>query len=165
MDEAQVIESSEIVLHPDKRRAALYLSASLAFVIIGITQVAGHKASVVGWSCVLFFGICAAVFLAQFFPGASYLRLRSEGFMFCSLFRKSPLILWRDVSDFRVVRLPPSGKPLVVFDWHAAPNRGVRQLNRRLVDATDGLPDSYGLRPDQLAELMNAWRSHATLNG
>lgn len=165
MDEAQVIEGSEIVLHPDKRRMALYLSGCLAFVIIGITQVAGHKASMVGWLCVLFFGICAAVFSVQFFRGASYLRLRSDGFMFCSLFRKSPLILWRDVSDFRVVRLPPAGKPMVAFDWRAGPNRGVRQLNKQLVDATDGLPDTYGLKPDQLAALMNAWRSRATLNG
>lgn len=164
MDEAQVIEVSEIVLHRDKGRAALYLSVCLAFVIIGVTQVAGHKANMVGWSCVLFFGICAAVFLVQFFPDASYLRLRSDGFIFCSLFRKSPLILWRDVSDFRVVRLPPTGKALVVFDWRAAPNRSVRKLNRQLVDATDGLPDTYGLQPEQLAAYMNAWRSRATLN-
>ena len=159
-----MIESSEIVLRPDKRRTALYLCVCLAFVVVGITLVARHQAGMVGWLCVLFFGICAAVFSVQFFPGASYLRLRSDGFIFCSLFRKSPLILWRDVSDFRIVRLPPTGHPMVAFDCHAAPNRGVRRLNRQLVDATDGLPSGYGLPPDRLAELMNAWRSRATLN-
>lgn len=165
MDEAQVIESGEIELRPDKGKSALYLSVCLAFVFLGMTPSVRHQAGMVGWACVLFFGMCAVVFLVRFFPGASYLRLRSDGFTFRSLFRKSPLILWRDVSDFRVVQLPPLGHPLVVFDWHAAPDRGVRQLNRKLVDATDGLPDTYGLQPDQLAALMNAWRSRATLNG
>lgn len=161
-DTKTIIGGTEIVLRPSKRRTTLYFLGCLGFVIIGAMQIARHEAGVIGWLCVLFFGLCVAVFAIQFIPGASYLRIRSDGFRFCSLFRKSPQILWRDVSNFRVTSVPPSGHRIVVFDWHAAPNRGVRRMNRHLVDATDGLPDSYGLSPEELAELLNAWRSRAS---
>jgi len=105
-------------------RAALYLFACLVFVVIGMTQVAQRRAGMTGWPCVLFFGIGAAVLSVRFVPGASYLRLRGDGFRFCSLFRTSPLFLWRDVSGFRVARLPSFGHPVVIFDWRAAPDRG-----------------------------------------
>jgi hypothetical protein len=52
-------------------------------------EIAQHDAGVIGWLCVLFFGLGAVVFAAQFAPGACYLRIRSDGFRFCSLFRKS----------------------------------------------------------------------------
>ena len=163
MHEAQTnAEDNEIILRPSKKRAALYLFVCLGFVIVGAMQVARHEAGIIGWLSVLFFGLCIAVFVLQFLPSAAYLRIRRDGFRFCSLFRESPLILWRDVSDFRVARLPPSGHRIVVFDWHIAPNRNVRQINKHLVDASDGLPDSYGLRPEELADLLNAWRSRAT---
>jgi hypothetical protein len=122
-------------------------------------EVTLHEDRIVGWLCVLFFGSCVAFFAVQLVPGASYLRIRSEGFRRCSLFRKGPLILWRDVSDFRVASVPPTGHRIVVFDWHAAPNRSSRQIDRHLLGGTDALPDNYGLRPEELAELMNEWRS------
>lgn len=81
--------------------------------------------------------------------------------MFCSLFRKSPVIRWEDVSSFRVASVPPSGQ-MVLFDWYTASNRAVRRVNRGLTGATDGLPDSYGLSPQELADLLNTWRARAT---
>lgn len=137
----------------------MYLFGCLVFVIIGALQISRHDHSAIGWLCVLFFGLGAGVFAIQFIPSASYLRIQSEGFMFCSLFRKSPMIPWQEVSSFRVASVPPSGHRMVVFDRHTASNRGLRQINRHLVDATDGLPDSYGLRPEELANLLNIWRS------
>ncbi|MEI9974065.1 MAG: hypothetical protein WDO73_19650 [Ignavibacteriota bacterium] len=50
---------------------------------------------------------------------------------------------------------------MVVFDWIARPQRGVRRLNRVLAGATDGLPDSYGMKPQALADLLNSRRSSA----
>jgi len=163
MDDVQDAErGADILLRPDRRRIVLFFLACLGFVAIGITPIAWHGPSAIVWLCILFFGICGAAFLAQLFPGASYLHIRGNGFEYCSLFRKSPLILWQDVSDFRVVRIPPSGKRMVVFDWDAAPGYGARRFNRSLIGATDGLPDSYGLRPEELAELLNDWRIRST---
>ena len=147
------------MLRPSKRKHIAYLFGCLAFVVIGALQVSNRQAGAIGWLCLLFFGLGVVAFTAQIIPGASYLRVRSEGFMFCSLFRKSPVILWRDVSSFRVASVPPSGHRLVVFDWYTASNRSVRRINQHLTGATDGLPDSYGLSPQGLAYLLNTWRS------
>ncbi len=130
------------------------------FVGIGLKAL-GEKPAI-GWLCTIFFGFGVVVFVVQLFPGASYLRITKEGFQFCALFRKSPLFLWRDVSTFRVARLPPAGSRMVVFDWSAKPERGVRSFNRAVAGATDGLPDNFGMKHQALADLLNEWRSRAT---
>jgi hypothetical protein len=162
VEEAPVFDSPELVLRPSKRKQMAYLFGCLAFVGIGVWQVSRRDAGALGWLCTLFFGLGAAVFIAQIIPGASYLRVRRDGFMYCSLFRKIPVIPWQEVSIFRVASVPPSGIPLVVFDWHTASHPVVRRVNQHLTGATDGLPDSYGLSPQELADLLNTWRSQAT---
>jgi len=136
------------------------LLASLAFVAVGfVTISSGGK--VITWLSVGFFALCAAVFALQLMPGASYLRITDEGFVFCSLFRKSPLILWREVSDFRVASVPRSHHKLIVFDSNNALQSRIRSVNRALVGASDGLPDAYGLKPQELADLLNSRRLRA----
>jgi hypothetical protein len=44
---------------------------------------------------------------------------------------------------------------MVVFDWSAKPERGVRSLNRAVAGASDGLPDNYGMKHQALADLLN----------
>jgi hypothetical protein len=132
-----------------------FLAICLAFVAIWVIAI--RKGSGLGgWACAIFFGLGAAIFLLQLVPGASYLRLTSEGFVVCSLFRKTPVIRWSEVSDFRVAAV--SGRKMVVYDWYAKPQRGVRTLNRALVGATDGLPDTYGMKAQELADFLNAKR-------
>lgn len=116
------------------------------------------SAKVIAWLSVGFFALCAVVFALQLVPGASYLRITDEGFVFCSLFRKSPLVPWREVSEFRVASVPPSSHKLVVYDLNNALRPAIRSVNRALVGASDGLPDTYGLKPQELADLLNSWR-------
>jgi hypothetical protein len=113
----------------------------------------------VPWMFLFFFGLCAAVFVAQLLPGASYLRLHGEGFDVCSLYRKWPTIRWESTSYFRVTRLPPVGHALVVFDAEGLGKETLQAINRGLTGAAAGLPDTYGMKPQELADLMNAWRS------
>ena len=96
-------------------------------------------------------------------PSASYLSLTTEGFIVSALFRKWPLIRWEDVSEFRVAAAPPTGMKMVVFDWHRSTKPRLRRINRALVGAGEGLPDTYGLKPGDLAELLNRWRKAATV--
>jgi hypothetical protein len=152
-----------LVLRPSRWKHFAYFLVCVVFTAIGVWQLRLHPTDVVGWISVVFFGLGSAIFIVQFLPGASYLRVEQEGFLFCSLYRKSPLIPWRDVSDFRVASVPPVGHPLVVFDWHTAPSRRFRAANQFLVSATDGLPDTYGLPPRQLAGILNEWRSRGSV--
>jgi|SRR5579862_2002015 len=138
------------------------LFGCLALFVFGVWQVSIRDAGPLAWLYTLFFGLCTAIFIAQIVPGASYLQVRRDGFMYCSLFRKFPVIPWQDVSVFRVASVPPSGFSLVVFDWQTSSHPVVRRVNQHLIGATAGLPDSYGLSPQELADLPNTWRSRAT---
>src|SRR6185295_6464429 len=133
---------SEIILRPGRGKMIGYLIVCAVFVVMGVTASRG----VLGWLSTSFFGLGVVVFAAQLLPRASYLRMTRDGFVCCSLFRKSPLISWREVSSFRVATVPPNQR-MVVYDWEGASRQGVRRLNRALVGATDGLPDTYGMKP------------------
>jgi hypothetical protein len=136
----------------------MYLAICLAFTAIGVLGVR-TDGPVVGWLCLILFGLGSIVFLIQLLPGASYLRLSPDGFTYCSLFRTWPMIFWRDVSEFRAAYVS-RGAALVVYDSNATSKPTLRKINRALVGATDGISASaYGLKPEELAEVMNAWRS------
>lgn len=153
---------SEIVLRPSNPKTLLYLAICLVFTAIGVLAVR-TDGPVVGCLCLIVFGSGAVVFVIQLLPGASYLRLSPDGFTYCSLFRTWPKILWRDVSEFRTAYVS-AGAVLVVYDSNSTSKPTLRKINRVLVGATDGLSaSSYGLKPEELAELMNAWRARHLL--
>jgi len=99
---------AELVLHPLKGKAIRHLIVSLVFVAIGAVALSKGDLGV-GLMCTIVFGLAAVIFVVQLWPGASYLRLTSEGFIVCSLFRVRPLVRWTQVSAFRVERLRPHG--------------------------------------------------------
>ncbi|MBZ5601760.1 MAG: hypothetical protein LAO79_05590 [Acidobacteriia bacterium] len=145
--------SDELVLFPARGKLIAGLIGSAAFAAGGIFMVRDGAAG--GWFVALFFAICAATFGAQMLPGASYLRLTRDGFIFCSVFRKSRWYRWAEVSEFRIAR----GLGMIVFD---VPFGGeLRKWSRSLVGATDGLPDSYGMKPEKQCALLNEWRARA----
>jgi len=150
---------SSVVLRPSKRKMILLMLVCLTFVAGGIYLV--QEVLPGGWFAVLFGGVGLVVFVIQIIPGASYLQLKRDGFEFCSFFRKSGLIRWGQVSEFGVWLVPLSRTEIVVFDYEGLSKRVFRDVNRRLMGASDGLPDSYGLKPQELADVMNAWRAHA----
>ncbi len=136
----------------------MYLAICLAFTAIGVLGIR-TDGPVVGWLCLIVFGSGSILFLIQLLPGASYLRLSPDGFTYRSLFRTWPTIFWRDVSEFRAAYVS-LGAVLVVYDSNATSKPTLRKINRALVGATDGISASnYGLDPEELAEVMNAWRS------
>lgn len=66
---------------------------------------------------------------------------------------------WADVSTFSVVNV---GIPMVVFDDDRTMSKGgVAQFNRDMIGRGGGLPDTYGVTPEDLAWLLNEWRERA----
>ena len=151
----------ELVLRPSRAKTILLLLVALVFVAIGVFALADREWGV-GLSCTIFFGLGAVIAAIQLRPGAAYLRLTEEGFVVCSMFRAGALVPWNRVSNFRVGSLPLAGKKMVVYDSSSPTKRGLRQINRELIGASDGLPDNYGMKYDALAALMNDWRARAT---
>lgn len=114
----------------------------------------------IGWASVLFFGLGAIVGAIHLVPGMSYLRLTPDGFIIKSMYRISRPVRWDSVSEFRVAKMEFLIK-MVVFDALARPDAGLSAINRQLVGAQAGLPDTYGRSAEDLAALLNQWRDRA----
>jgi hypothetical protein len=148
-----------VVLVPSRRKWLLVLGGGLAFVAGGLWVM--HDDPLWGWLAVGFFAIAALVGALMLLPGAGGLRLDSDGFEMTSLFRRHRS-RWTEVSEFEVVRLPPSLQKMVVFDDARTKDSALAKVNRSLAGRTGGLPDSYSLSCEDLAAIMNEWRARAT---
>lgn len=149
-----------MVMRPSRTKAIFLLLVCAAFAVGGAFMVAGGQGAG-GWLVLLVFGLGAAVPVVQLLPGASYLEIRSEGFIISTMFRKSPMIPWRDVSAFTVAKLPPHGRKMVMFDSRGDSAKALGRVTRAMLGASGGLPDTYGMKAEALAEFMNSQRARA----
>jgi hypothetical protein len=160
--------SSALVLQPSRRRASLYVLGCLGFVAAGtwIAYTGEELTPAFGWLAVVFFGLCAIVFLVNALPNSSCLTLTHEGFVVRSLFRSQPLVRWSEVERFEVGSLGGRSR-MVVFYFAASFKRKltgdaaggkIMRLAQRIGGHEGALPDTYGLSAEDLATLMNEWR-------
>jgi hypothetical protein len=148
-------------LRPGRTKTAGRCLACLIFVVIGIAMVRTGEPA--GYFCGGFFALCLPVFAIQFHPGAAYLRLAPEGFTFCSLFR-SHTVRWTDVCEFGAVTI--GGNRMVAWNFapeYTPPGR-VRRISKSLYGYEAALPDTYGLKAQELAELMEGLRQRYGFN-
>jgi hypothetical protein len=153
----ELFEPRIVVLRASKRKALQFLAISLGFTAMGVLMIR-DGAGLKGWFFASFFGLAVVVFLASLWPGASYLKLTPTGVECCSLFRRW-FYPWETVSDFGVGHI--SGYKMVVFSRHCHSYVRLPAFNRWLWGVTDALPDTYGLKHEELAELLNKWRRRA----
>ena len=147
-----------VVLVPSRRKWLLVLGGCLAFVAAGLWVVRDDP--LWGWLAVGFFGAGVPVAALMLLPGVGGLQLDSDGFEMTSLFRRH-CCRWTEVSEFEVVRLPPSLQKMVVFDDVRTEDSALARANRSLVGRAGGLSDNYGLSHEDLAAIMNEWRRRA----
>jgi hypothetical protein len=149
-----------VTLRPSKAKMALLFIVSLLFVFGGILMMRdGERA---GYFVSAFFALCLLVAAIQFLPNASYLLLTPEGFTFCSLFR-AHTVKWNDVEWFSVVEI--GGRKMV--GWNpipgVRPHARLRAFNLKAFGLEEALPDTYGLRPEVLADILNDLREKHAL--
>jgi hypothetical protein len=147
---------------PGTRPHTLWPAAglSLAFVAGGVWLIRTGEAG--GWLALGFFGPCAVLALLVPLATRNHLRLDPDRFTVTT-----PVLTrtyrWAEVDHFFPVGDGTSGA--VAFDLAAASprRRGTSQrLTRRLFGYDDALPQTYGLPPERLAELLNNWKAGAT---
>jgi hypothetical protein len=109
----------------------------------------------------VFFGLGTVVFALQLLAKGNHLRLGPDGFTVAMLLG-SRRYRWSEVDRFFVGY--SRGTELVVFDLSLARRRRSlnQRLTRRFLGYDDALPQTYGMAPERLAELMNGWRTRAT---
>ena len=139
-----------------KLKLFLLIAVSALFVVAGI-WIGMEKRDLTHYIMAGFTSLCAlslVVFCVQLHPRASYLTLKKNGFLFCSLFR-SHEVRWDDVEFFDVLKI--GGTKMVV--WNYVPEFSEQIRSRRAAAALTGceaaLPDTYGFKAEDLAELMN----------
>jgi len=115
-----------------------------------------------GWLALGFFGLLAVLGLLVPLVTRNHLRLDPDRFTVTT-----PVLTrtyrWAEVDRFFAVGDGASGA--VAFDLAAAAPRRRRagqRLTRRLFGYDDALPQTYGMPPARLAELLNHWRARAT---
>ena len=90
----------------------------------------------------------------------STLHLDADGLVIAQAWR-SRRVRWCDASGFCATTAPGTMHPLVAFDDAAADASRVAAVNRRLLGRSSGLPDTYGLTPEDLTTLLAAWCARA----
>ncbi len=143
------------MLRPNRTRGVLMLLGSAVFVAVGGLMV--HDGKPLGY----LFGGCSAfgmlVFALQLHPRAAYLQLTERGFTFCSLFR-AHTVEWKAVATFGVINM--GRHRLVGWNFvtgHPRPGRA-GAISQALSGYEAALPNTYGLRPAQLAGLLSTLR-------
>jgi hypothetical protein len=111
-----------------------------------------------GWVNMIFFGVGLIVCILAVLPNASYLQLDSKGFTICNLYRKHTFH-WREVRNFTVDYV--SASKMVLFDFEPGYKKSaaLRSINVGLSGAEAGLPDNYGMKYEELADLMNQYKA------
>jgi hypothetical protein len=151
----------ELILRPNLRRSLLPL-LSCAGLVVGALTVRKSD-PIIGWVGILLFGSGAIVIGLLLLPGSSYLKLDSDGFTVCSLYRAHSTS-WYEVDSFQVARIV--GRKFVVFNFSNL-HRGqefTRKLSSAIAGYDGGLPEIYELSAEQLAAMMNDWRQREGLS-
>jgi hypothetical protein len=136
-----------------------YLAVSLVFVGGGWLMI--HKGEIItGWLDGGFFGLCAAILTVQLFPQMRPTLLIDEhGIEFGNLAKKSR-INWNVISEFGVAVVRNHHGTVVQkmvginfsTEYHQAAKG--RAVSKFLTGYEGALPDTYGFKADELAELL-----------
>ena len=150
-------EATSITLYQKKSSAILLLLGCVAFVACGIWMIPQKPfVAVLG---IAFFGFGILVAIAQMLPGSTYLRISETEIAFANLYRVTT-IPWEAIDCFFVVPIKHNGMTVrTMVAYNFVPNYKAGRIGRRvnsLVAGCEGaLPDTYGKKPAELAELLN----------
>ena len=160
-----------VTLHRSTRRWLLMLAGNAAFVVAGVWMIAdpasfdqtqrGVPLFLIAWFSIAFFGLGLLLSILMLIPGMSYLRLDADRLTIRNLLR-TWTTRWEDVDDFAAIDMPGPRKILRVgYNDRTRAQRAVGRLNMGLVGRNSALPDTYGLKAEDLARLMSLWRAKA----
>lgn len=145
-------------LRPSRLKMLALLAVCAVFVALGVWM--SRTEPLMGYLCAGFFGLGLPVFALQLLPGVSYLELRRDGFVFRSLFKQAT-VRWLDIGSLHVVRV----QGYTMVGWNYVPGRGGagagHTLSKTLSGVHGALPDTYGMKGQALADLMDRIRLHA----
>jgi hypothetical protein len=154
-----------LILRLNRLRTLPWLAISLGLTVVGIGRAASGGHTISGLFVAGFFGIGSLALLLTVLRGPR-LVLGQDGFTVETLLRsRSKTYKWSDVDQFIVARVATRtwvpGPKAVFFDFSPAYREegAVRAIARQLAGHEAMLPLHVGPGPEDLAQLMNQWRT------
>jgi hypothetical protein len=150
-------DSSEAFLRPRRAKILGLLTVTGLLAAAGVGMIA--EGLWLGWLIAPVFGLGVLVSVLLLLPNSAYLEIRPGGFTVCSLFRKHSY-RWSDVESFETGFIGIN--KMVVFNYSARCQGATwpRKLAVAISGFEGALPDSYGMRAEALAELLNQHRAY-----
>lgn len=156
--EPAMSREEHVVLRRPSRSTFILIGVGVAMALLGLELVReGYGAT--GWGIVVMFGAMAVIAGITVMPGSTQLELDASGFWTTTLFQKGEPIRWEEVAGFETAevggkrragfRLTDASKPVADRDGAPRPAGGLDGVFTR----------DYGLKPEELAETLNEWRS------
>lgn len=146
------------VLVEPRSRSVRMLSLALVLVAGALLTVVTHGLDA-GWIGLAFFVPCTGIFTFNLVKPPRLI-LTGQGFRFFNLWRRSPLFEWGLAHGFRP-RTVTYWTTIIAFTYDGdAPRwRGLlAAANRAMTKRNAALPSTYGMRPQDLADLLERWR-------
>jgi len=145
----------EKILYPNKFKSILWLLVTLVFTVGGIFMILDGEN--MGWLVVSFFGLGIPVFILNLLPKAAYLKLDTDGFETCTMFKKTRY-RWEDVHSFTTGRIHSNKMVMYNFSEKFQKQKTMRKISSGLAGSEAALQDTYGLKATELAALMNDYK-------
>ena len=145
-----------------KKKVIFMFLIGWVFVIIGLSLIKSTEGfeSFIGWICLIFLGTGGVIITAIqiFIPTCSYLELDCKGFTICYLFRKHSYN-WDDINEFYVSVI--HGNKMVSFDFSEKYDKSKvgRKAAKFISGVESSLPDTFEIKPEELAELMFMYKA------
>jgi hypothetical protein len=147
-----------MTLYPRKTSAIKLLLMCVTIVAMGLLLARSHPW--IGYPLAGLFGLGIPVAIIMLLPGSTYLRIKEDGLTINNLFRKR-LFPWDVIDEFLVVQLKRRGVnvgKIVGFNFVQSYDRFTsgRRFARAINQCEVALPDDYGMKVEELAELLNS---------
>lgn len=150
------------VLRSSPVRTVVLLAVSILVLVIGVAVVATGEQG--GWLAVIG-GTVLTGFLVLLLVRPNRLEL-DQGFSTVSSLGRAKRVEWRECGAFRVQRPDIDGSfraPLqVVYDTEESNRHNLAVVSQFVAGGSAALPDTYGMSAEDLADLLNRYRTSGT---
>jgi hypothetical protein len=148
-------QHAKLVLRPSRRKWGAILLFVGLIGILGLLMIRDGRA--IGW-----LNIAVAVPLIPFIcwvmtTRRMHLRLNASGFAFGTL-RKQYMYSWSEIESFGVAEFASNRWVCFVFAPGYRTEAKVRAINQDFGGFDRFLPETYGMRAEELAKLLESWR-------
>jgi hypothetical protein len=148
------MKNQELIYYASRTKALLLLIGSIAFVAIGWWM--KEEEPLIGWLCVVFFGLGIPATLIMLLPGVMYLRLDPDGIEICTIGGKNK-IRWQDVESFKIVSI--RGAKMIAINYRASftEQKVARAVAGALFGMEGAIPNIYNVSLAELERVLNQW--------